>query len=61
MTMNKFYELAMDFHYLYSICQQKCDGMDSCKMSKEPNNNGCLKWFNYYHNLAEKQNENLKD
>ena len=51
----KLYEMAMDFFYLYSICQQECDGMGSCKMFAEENNKGCLKSYNYYMNLIREE------
>ena len=60
MTADELYELAMEWHHFYSICQQSCDGMGSCKLYAGENDKGCLKWFNYYYNLAKEQSENLK-
>lgn len=52
MKRENLYEIAMDYLYLYSICQQECDGMNSCKMFTEDNDKGCLKCYNYYLNLS---------
>lgn len=51
----KLYETAMDFLHLYSICQQKCDGMKSCKMFVEENDKGCLKNYHYYLKLIKEE------
>lgn len=51
MIKDELYEIAMDYFHLYSICQQECDGMNSCKMFAKDNDKGCLKCYYYYLNL----------
>ena len=62
--LDEFYELSqkmLECSYLYSICQHKCDGMSSCKMFAEPNDQGCLKKREHLLELRNSIGENLKD